>query len=64
MQEEVIKDFYGRIIGRIRIKDNGDKDVFDFYGRKLGYYLKSNNTTYDFYGRIIARGDACSMLLK
>ena len=61
---ETIKDFYGRIIGKIETKPNGDKIVTDFYGRIVGKYEKFSNTTKDFYGRVIAHGDACGMLLK
>jgi hypothetical protein len=35
----------------------GDKTASDFYGRILGYYKKNLNSTVDFYGRTIARGD-------
>ena len=58
-----IKDFYGRVIGTIENMPNGDKTVRDFYGKILGFYKKSSNVTTDFYGRIVARGEACSMLL-
>lgn len=63
MNEEIIRDFYGRIIGYIQTQPNGDKIVRDFYRRILGRYNKATNTTRDFYGRIIARGDQSSMLL-
>ena len=63
MNEEIIKDFYGRIIGYIQTQPNGDKTVRDFYRRILGSYNKATNTTRDFYGRIVARGDQSSMLL-
>jgi hypothetical protein len=63
MQVE-IKDFYGRVIGRIETLQNGDKVVKDFYGKTLGYYRKNYDVTTDFYGRTIARGEACSMLLN
>jgi len=64
MQVQVIKDFYGRTIGRIRLMENGDKEIYDFYGRKLGYYRKSTNTTHDFFGRMVAMGDAITMFLN
>jgi len=64
MHEEMIKDFYGRVIGRIRFQDSGIKEIYDFYGRKLGTYDPTTNTTKDFYGRIVARGDALTMLIK
>ena len=64
MSETVIKDFYGKILGKIEVQSNGDKVVKDFYGRILGYYRKSQDITTDFYGRIVARGDAAASLIN
>ena len=64
MNEQPIRDFHGRIIGYIEEKSNGDKIVRDFYKRVLGKYDKSTNTTRDFYGRIIARGESTGLLLS
>lgn len=63
MQEETIRDFYGKVIGYIQIDSNGNKIVRDFYRKILGRYDKAANVTRDFYGRIIARGDQASSLL-
>lgn len=57
MKEEIIKDYYGRIIGYVETKPNGDKVGKDFYRRIVGYYEKRTNVTKDFYRRIVARGD-------
>ena len=64
MQEEKIKDFYGRIIGYIQTYPNGDKKLLNFYRKILGTYVKSSNITKDFYGRIVGRGDFLTSLLK
>lgn len=56
--EEIIRDFYGRIIGYVETEKSGDKIFRDFYRRILGYYDKKLNVTRDFYKRIVARGDA------
>ena len=64
MQEEIIREFSGKIIGYIQTDNKGNKVVRDFYRRILGKYDKASNTTRDFYGRIVARGDQSSMLLK
>lgn len=64
MDKQTIKDFYGKIIGYIETDGQGNKTVRDFYNRILGYYKKSQNVTTDFYGRIIAQGDCCGILLK
>ena len=62
--ETIIRDFYGKIIGKIEIKPNGDKVVRDFYGMIKGYYDAKQNVTRDFYGVIIAKGDYTGMLLS
>lgn len=64
MAKQTIKNFYGRIIGYLNTDDStGNKTALDFYGRILGYYKKDLNITTDFYGRIIARGDAVTGLI-
>ncbi|MBQ8840544.1 MAG: phage gp6-like head-tail connector protein [Clostridia bacterium] len=63
MAEETIKDWTGRIIGYIETKPNGDKVVRAFSRRILGYYYKNRNVTTDFYGRVLAQGDCCGMLI-
>lgn len=62
--EEKIRDFNGRIIGRIETDDRGNKTVRDFYGKILGKYDEASNTTRDFYGAIVSRGDASTMLIN
>ena len=64
VREEIIRDFYGKIIGKLQYEPNGDITVRDFYNRILGYYIKSRNVTTDFYKRVIANGNAVGMLLK
>ena len=64
MNEQVIRDFYGKIIGYIEVKPNGDKIVRNFYRKVLGRYDKASDTTRDFYGKIIARGDSTGMLFR
>lgn len=62
--EIAVRDFYGRVIGWIETRPNGDKIVKDFYRRVLGRYEKSTDTTRDFYGRVVARGDNTGLLLS
>lgn len=64
MEEKIIKNFKGQIIGYVRISDNGDKTVMNFYRQILGYYFANRDETTDFYRRVIARGDATGMLLQ
>ena len=61
--KEVIRDFYGRILGSITTDNNGNKVVRDFYGRIKGKYDKKANVTRDFYGKIVARGDQSASLI-
>ena len=63
MEQTVIKDFYGKILGKIREYPNGDKVAYDFYGRILGKYNKISNKTYDFYGKILSQGDTLVSLI-
>lgn len=61
---QTIRDFSGRILGYIETDNDGNKIVRDFYKVILGKYDKKNNVTRDFYGRIVARGDASASLIK
>lgn len=62
MSKELVKDFYGHIMGSL--EDQGSKIIAkDFYGRILGSYDYNENRTRDFYGRIVAEGDVTSSLI-
>ena len=63
MAREPIKDWTGKIIGFVEWSGN-KKWLSDFYGRKLGYYDKSLNRTFDFYGRQVGQGDIVMTLLR
>lgn len=63
MAKTYIRDFYGMIIGSIEELPNGDKIARDFYGMMLGKYRKQYDTTVDFYGRILTKGDTASGLV-
>lgn len=63
MSTETVRDFYGKILGRIETNPNGDKTVRDFYGKIQGRYDSRYNVTRDFYGKIVARGDASAGLI-
>ena len=45
----IVKDFYGRIIGKLETQDSGDIIAKDFYGKILGRYCKNQNVTKGFY---------------
>lgn len=62
MREDV-RDFYGRSLGYLERKPNGDVVAHDFQGRILGSYDKSLNATKDFYGKIVASGDMTGGLI-
>lgn len=61
--EELIKDYYGRIIARTEKQPNGDIVVKDFYYRIVGKYEAMTDTTRDFYGRVVAQGNAVGLLI-
>ena len=61
---QVIKDFNGKIIGYIDTDSRGNKTIRNFYRVIKGFYDAKEDVTRDFYRRIIARGDASSMLLN
>ena len=63
MAREKIKDWQGRVLGET--EQIGTKLwLFDFYGRRLGYYDSANNTTYDWHGRRIGTGNIVMTLLR
>lgn len=65
IQKEKVKDWTGKIIGFINTDTvTGNKTVTDFYGRIVGRYVKRLNVTQDFYGRRVAIGDHCAILLN
>ena len=60
---QVIKDFYGRILGSIEDDSMGNRTAKDFYGKILGRYDKAQGVTKDFFGKIIGTGDLTSALI-
>ncbi len=63
INKDMIRDRNGKIVGWIETDHLGNKVVRDFYGKIKGRYKKAHNATFDFYGRIIAYGDATAGLL-
>ncbi len=63
MAREKITDWTGKIIGWVEWSGN-KKWISDFYGRRLGYYDKSLNKTFDFYNRQVGNGDIVMTLLR
>lgn len=62
MAKELVKDFYGHIMGST--EEQGNKIIAkDFYGRILGSYDLTDNKTRDFYGRIVSDGDTTAALI-
>lgn len=61
---ETLKDYTGRIIGYLDHEPNGDIIARDFYFKILGKYEKFTDTTKDFYGRILYRGNMVGMLFS
>lgn len=62
MAKELVKDFYGRVMGSIETQ--GTKQIArDFYGKILGTYNSTDDKTRDFYGRILTRGNTLMGLI-
>lgn len=59
-----IKDFYGRVLGYVEDKSNGDRVAYNFYGKVLGTFIKKRNVTTDFYGRVLGQGDFVVSLIR
>lgn len=64
IDRQIVKNWQGKIIGYIETDNFGNKTVKDFYRKTLGRYDKKANVTKDFYGRVVAKGDQCGLLLK
>lgn len=65
IKEEYIRDFKTmKVIGIIRIYENGDQAAVDFDTRQvLGYYRAELDHTTDFYGRVLTKGNAVQGLI-
>ena len=62
--KEPLRGFSGRIIGGLEEDSSGNQILREFSGRILGTYDKSSNTTKEFSGRVVGRGNILTMLLK
>ena len=62
-QTQTIRDFYGRVLGYVEDDGQGNCTAYDFYRRVLGRYSKSLDSTQDFYGRVLARGNITTALV-
>lgn len=60
----MIKDWTGKIIGKVDVDAEGNKTLKDFYGRILGRYNKRLDITQDFYGRQVCKGDNLLILMS
>ncbi len=61
---EPIRSVDGRILGWVKTASDGSRVLRNFSGQVLGTYDKRADVTRDFYGRITARGDALTTLLR
>ena len=66
--EKPIKNFWGKTVAFTKEKSDGKTYIYDFWGKPLGWYdPKSQNgqgATYNFWGRMIAIGDALTSLIE
>ncbi len=63
MNKTPVKDFNGRILGWIVTEPDGRQKAMDFKGKLLGTYYPDRNTTNDFYGRVLYRGNMITSLI-
>lgn len=68
MENNKIRNFWGRVVATTEEKSNGCTYIYDFWGKMLGWYdPKANNgngVTYDFWGKRVAEGNALTSLIK
>lgn len=64
MDKETIRNSHGEILGYIETDSStGKKTARNFFGWILGYYDPSINSTTNFQGWVVAKGDAVSGLI-
>lgn len=62
MAEQVLRDRYGHIIGRITQR-SGQFEIRDSYGHLKGRYDPKTDTTRDAYGHLVGKGNLLTSLL-
>jgi len=60
---EDLRDRTGKLIGKIHTFSNGKQEIRNASGKKLGTYDPSSNTTRDYTGRLVGKGNLLTMLL-
>lgn len=63
MAKERIKDWTGKILGSTE-QIGSRLWLYDFSGRKLGYYDSSTGKTHDWTGRLVGQGNILMTLLR
>ena len=64
MDQIVLKDNVGKILGTIKVLPDGKKELRDCVGKFLGTYDPKDNRTRDNIGVIIGYGDLLTTLLR
>ncbi len=64
MSREAIKDWTGKVVGWIDKDDRGNKTIREYNYKIVGKYDSSTNTTRDFHGRVVAKGDHIGIMLN
>lgn len=52
-----IRSFGGKILGYVEEDKDGNQQCKSFGGKILGYYDASSDTTREFGGRVVSRGN-------
>lgn len=62
MSDDIITDFFGKPVGRIKTDENGASEVTDYHGKPLGYADKTGTRT--FLGQPISPQNIPGLLLS
>lgn len=62
--KQVLKNFYGKVIGTIETDEKGVQTLKDFYFKVLGKYYPDADITKDFYGKVVGKGNLLGTLIR
>jgi len=63
MADQVLKDRTGKLIGRIKTRNDGKMEIFDRTGKLKGSYYPKTNQTKDRNGKLVGKGNLLTTLL-
>ena len=63
MSDQILKDRAGRLIGKIKIRNDGKMEIRDRNGRLKGTYNPKTDQTRDKNGKLVGKGNLLTTLL-